>query len=173
WVSDEEPKAPEEAPQSLGQAPPAPDYVHGPKHPPSPDYVLGPEYPDYVVPSDDEVPIKDQPLPADASPTALSLGYIADSDPKEDPDEDSDDDPEEDPADYPTDGGDEEEEEFSRDDVDDEDEVEEHLGPTDSSTIPIDDPVLSAEETEPFKTDESAPIPPSPRLRRAGISVRL
>ncbi|GKG67337.1 hypothetical protein Tco_0735807, partial [Tanacetum coccineum] len=51
------------------------------------------------------------PLPADASPTSLSLGYIADSDPEEDPKEDPEDDPEEDPADYPVDRGDEEEEE--------------------------------------------------------------
>ncbi|GJZ93131.1 hypothetical protein Tco_0665196 [Tanacetum coccineum] len=144
WVSDEEPKAPEEAPQSPRQAPPSLDYVHGLEHPPSSYYVSGPKYPNYVAPSDDEVPIKDQPLPADALPTALSSDYIVDSDPKEDPDEDLEDDPEDDPADYPTDRGDEEEEEFSGDD-----------------------------ETEPFKTDESAPIPPSHRLRRAGISVRL
>ncbi|GJS15130.1 hypothetical protein Tco_0409602 [Tanacetum coccineum] len=36
--------------------------------------------------------MKDQPLSADASPTALSPGYIADSDPEEDKE-----DPEEDP----------------------------------------------------------------------------
>ncbi|GJS77603.1 hypothetical protein Tco_0727484, partial [Tanacetum coccineum] len=106
WVSDEDPEAP-------ADAPPSPDYVSGPEHPPSKDYVLGPEepeqtplssdyvpeleYPEYLVPSDVEAPIEDQPLPDDASPAALSPGYIADSDPKEDP--------EEDPADYPTDGG--------------------------------------------------------------------
>ncbi|GKB85720.1 hypothetical protein Tco_0957992, partial [Tanacetum coccineum] len=100
WVSDAEPEA---APQSPEQAPPSPDYVSGPEHPPSPDYVPGPEYPEYVAPSDDEIPVEDQPLPVDSSPTALSLGYVADSDPKEDP--------EEDPADYPAYGGDEEEEE--------------------------------------------------------------
>ncbi|GJT16865.1 hypothetical protein Tco_0875571 [Tanacetum coccineum] len=51
--------------------------------------------------SDEEVegPMKDQPLSADASPTALSPGYIADSDPEEDKE-----DPEEDPADHPADG---------------------------------------------------------------------
>ncbi|GJX91462.1 putative reverse transcriptase domain-containing protein [Tanacetum coccineum] len=91
-----------------GKAPPSPDYMPGPEHPPSPDYVPGPEhppssdyslkpeYPEYVVPSDDEAqsaPIKDQPLPADASPTALSPGYVADSDPSEE-------DPEEDPAEF-------------------------------------------------------------------------
>ncbi|GJZ99035.1 hypothetical protein Tco_0671586, partial [Tanacetum coccineum] len=31
-----------------------------------------------------EEPMKDQPLSADASPTALSPGYIADSNPEED-----------------------------------------------------------------------------------------
>nr|GFC00475.1 hypothetical protein [Tanacetum cinerariifolium] len=37
----------------------------------------------------------DQPLPADALPTALSPGYIVDSDPEEDEE-----DPEEDPVDH-------------------------------------------------------------------------
>ncbi|GJV40343.1 hypothetical protein Tco_1418783 [Tanacetum coccineum] len=44
-------------------------------------------------------PMTDQPLSAYASPTALSPGYIADSDPEEDKE-----DPEEDPADHPADG---------------------------------------------------------------------
>ncbi|GJW96262.1 hypothetical protein Tco_0178070 [Tanacetum coccineum] len=145
--------------------PPSPNYVPGPEHPPSPDYVPGPEYPGYLIPSYDEVLIKDQSLPADASTTALSLGYVADSD------------PEEDPADYPIDVGYEEEEEFYEDDADDKDEEdaseeEEHLDPANSSTIPIDDPIPSTEETEPFETDESAPTPPSPRLSRARRSVR-
>ncbi|GKE81332.1 hypothetical protein Tco_1551332, partial [Tanacetum coccineum] len=38
WVSDEEPKAPKEAP-------PSSYYVPGPEHPPSPDYVPSPEHP--------------------------------------------------------------------------------------------------------------------------------
>ncbi|GJR45671.1 hypothetical protein Tco_1313774 [Tanacetum coccineum] len=46
-----------------------------------------------------EGPMKDQPLSVDASPTALSPGYIADSDPEEDKK-----DTEEDPADHPADG---------------------------------------------------------------------
>nr|GFB02168.1 reverse transcriptase domain-containing protein [Tanacetum cinerariifolium] len=45
-----------------------------------------------------EAPIEDQPLPVDASPTALLPGYIADSNPEEDEE-----DPEEDLADYPAD----------------------------------------------------------------------
>ncbi|GJS16253.1 hypothetical protein Tco_0410725 [Tanacetum coccineum] len=53
------------------------------------------------IASDEELegPMKDQPLSADASPTALSPGYIANSDPEEDKE-----DPEEDPADHPADG---------------------------------------------------------------------
>ncbi|GKG64811.1 hypothetical protein Tco_0665685, partial [Tanacetum coccineum] len=42
------------------------------------------EYPEYLVPLEDEAPMKDQPLPADASPAALSPGYVPDSDPEED-----------------------------------------------------------------------------------------
>ncbi|GJV47983.1 hypothetical protein Tco_1438195 [Tanacetum coccineum] len=61
--------------------------------------------------------IKDQLLPADASPIALSSDYISDSDPEEDDEED----PEEDPADYPADGGDNDDKESSDDDNDDDD----------------------------------------------------
>ncbi|GJU54437.1 hypothetical protein Tco_1228151 [Tanacetum coccineum] len=78
--------------------PPSPDYVPGPEHPSSPDYVPGPEhppspieipyvpepeYPKYLVPSEDEAPMEDQPLPIDASPVALSPGYVPNSDPEE------------------------------------------------------------------------------------------
>ncbi|GJT54061.1 hypothetical protein Tco_0989115 [Tanacetum coccineum] len=57
---------------------------------------------DIIISSDEELeaPIEDQPLSADASPTALSSGYIADSDPEEDEEG-----PEEDPADRPANGG--------------------------------------------------------------------
>ncbi|GKF19912.1 hypothetical protein Tco_0068550 [Tanacetum coccineum] len=51
-------------------ASPSSDYVPGPEHPPSPvevPYVPDPEYPEYLVPSDDEAPMEDQTLPADAS----------------------------------------------------------------------------------------------------------
>ncbi|GJT13597.1 hypothetical protein Tco_0860639 [Tanacetum coccineum] len=214
WVSDDEP----EAPQSLEQAPPSPDYMPGPEHPPSPDYVPGlehppsldyvpdpeyseylvpsddegpnedleedpagyladggyddddeeeeesfenyvpgPEYPEYLVPSDDEVPIEDQPLPADASPTTLSSGYLADSDPEEDPKEDL--------AEYPADGGGDEDDDDDDDkeEEEEEEEEEEHLALADSTT----------KDTKAFKTVESAPTPPrSPRLRRARIFVR-
>ncbi|GKE23850.1 hypothetical protein Tco_1435362, partial [Tanacetum coccineum] len=158
-------------------APPSPDYMPDPKHPPSPvevPYVPEPEYPEYLVPSDAEAPLEDQPLPADASPIALSPGYVADSDPDEDPEED----PEEDHVNYPADGGDGDDEPFDDDDddtddededpfedEDDDEEDEEHLDPANSSAIPIVDPVPSARDTEAFETDESAPIPRSPQTK--------
>ncbi|GJS90912.1 hypothetical protein Tco_0773548 [Tanacetum coccineum] len=160
WRADEEPS---------NGAPPSPDYVPGPEHPPSPDYVPDPEhpppptnvpyvpypeYPEYLVPSDDETPMEDQPLLVDASP----------------PSDDDDDD----------DTNDEDEEPFEEED--DDDKEEEHLAPADSSAIPVVDLVPSDRDTEAFKTDESAPIPRSPqtnipfsqiRLRRAQKTVKL
>ncbi|GJZ45255.1 ribonuclease H-like domain-containing protein [Tanacetum coccineum] len=116
----------------------------------------------YLVPSDAEAPIEDQPLPDDALPTSLSPGYVAESDPKEDPEEN----PEEDPAEYPSDEGED------GDDEEDE-EAEDHLALVDYTALHIVDPISSAKDTEAFETDESAPTPPrSPRLRRAGISVQ-
>ncbi|GKC71059.1 hypothetical protein Tco_1116942, partial [Tanacetum coccineum] len=74
---------------------------------------------------DEILPAEEQPLPAAASPTADSPGYVPESDPEEELEED-DEDPEEDPADYPADrhDDDEEEEEPSGDDADNEDEDE-------------------------------------------------
>ncbi|GJW78659.1 hybrid signal transduction histidine kinase M [Tanacetum coccineum] len=119
-----------------------------------------------VIPSDEELeaPIEDQPLPADASPTALSPGYIADFDPEEDEE-----DPEEDPADHPVDGGDNDDNESSDDDDDDDDvvkdeedeEEEEHLArPTLLLYLYM---ILSpqAKDTKAIKTDESASTPPT------------
>ncbi|GJR16770.1 hypothetical protein Tco_0965297 [Tanacetum coccineum] len=114
---------------------------------------------------------EEQPLPAAASPTAQSPDYVPESDPEEDPEEDDDEDPEEDPADYPADGGDDgdDEDEPSNDDEDeevdieaDDEEEEEHPAPADSTTValPAIDQAPSAEETEPFETDESAATPP-------------
>ncbi|GKC71718.1 hypothetical protein Tco_1117601 [Tanacetum coccineum] len=155
WVSDEEPEAPEEALQSPEQAPPSPEYMPGLEHSPSPDYVPGLEYSEYLVPSDDEVPIEDQPLPADASPTALSSGYVADSDLEEDPKED----PEEDPADYLADGGDDDDDDEKEEG--EEEEEDKHLAPTHSTTLHAIDHIPSAEDTKAFETDESVPtLPP-------------
>nr|GEU51397.1 hypothetical protein [Tanacetum cinerariifolium] len=171
--------------------PPSLDYVPRPEHPPSPDYVPSlehppslvnvpePEYPKYLVPSGDEAPIEDQHLPADASPTALSPGYVADSDSEEDLKEDPKEDHADYPADYPADEGDgdvkpsdgddddddtnDEDEEASKDEDDDEEE-EEHLALTYSSVVPVVDPVPSPGDTKAFKTDESAPTPRLPQI---------
>ncbi|GJS23482.1 putative reverse transcriptase domain-containing protein [Tanacetum coccineum] len=99
--------------------------------------------------SDEELeePMEDQPLPTDASPTALSLGYIADSDLEEDEE-----DPKDDPADHPVNGGDNDDNESSDDDDDDDDikkdeedeEDEEYLALADPSVVPIDDLVPSS-----------------------------
>ncbi|GJR20313.1 hypothetical protein Tco_0968840 [Tanacetum coccineum] len=162
------------------QAPPSPDYVPGPEEPeqapPSPDYVPGPEH------ADDEIVAEDQPYAEDAHHNALSPNYVPKSDPEADPEEDGDEDPEEDPVDYPTDGGDDgdDEEGSSEDDdvdieADDDEEEEEHLASADSIVValPATDQAPSAEETEPFETDEStATPPPHPAYRvTARISI--
>nr|GFC46350.1 hypothetical protein [Tanacetum cinerariifolium] len=87
-----------------------------------------------------------------------------------------DEDPEEDPVDYPADGGDDgiDEEESLDDDEDEEDdemdveadeeeeEEEEHPAPADFVVVAptATDQASSAEETEPFETDESTATPP-------------
>nr|GFA18910.1 putative reverse transcriptase domain-containing protein [Tanacetum cinerariifolium] len=81
-------------------------------------------------------PIEDQSLPADASPTALSPGYVVDSDPKKDEK-----DLKEDPADYPADRENNDDDESSNDDENDDDvekdeedkKEEDHLAPADPS----------------------------------------
>nr|GFD49454.1 hypothetical protein [Tanacetum cinerariifolium] len=57
--------------------------------------------------------MEDQPLPVDASPTALSPGYVVDSDPKK-----HEKDPKEDHAYYTTDRGNNDDDESSNDDDD-------------------------------------------------------
>nr|GFD44217.1 hypothetical protein [Tanacetum cinerariifolium] len=92
-------------------------------------------------------PMEDQPLPIDASPTALSPGYVVNSDPKKDEK-----DLKEDPAYYPVDRGDNDDYESFNDDDDDDDvekddedkEEEEHLAPADPSDVSTDDLVPSS-----------------------------
>ncbi|GJV67239.1 hypothetical protein Tco_1482748 [Tanacetum coccineum] len=140
--------------------------------PPSPDYVPGPEYPEYLAPSDPEIPVEDQPYAADASATALSLGYITDYDPE--------DESEYGPTDYPANEGDDDDDDSSRDDADDEDEEEaseedeEHLAPANSTGVSLAvDLVPSAEETEPFKTDDSTATPPPPPAYRTTFRMSV
>ncbi|GKE60999.1 hypothetical protein Tco_1511366 [Tanacetum coccineum] len=155
---------------ALEQVPPSPEYVPNPME--LEDhvllYILEPISLEYLSLSDDDIIVDNQPLPVDASPVALSPGYIADSDTEEDEE-----DPEEDPTNYPTDGGDDDDDESSDDDDDDDDEKEdkeerEHLAPANStvvSSLAIDH-APSAEEIEPFETDESAATPPLPPTYR-------
>ncbi|GKF35238.1 hypothetical protein Tco_0108438, partial [Tanacetum coccineum] len=98
--------------------------------------------------------------------TALSPGYITDSDPEDDPKEDSEDDPEEDPTDFLADRGDDEEEESFRNDADDEDDEE-------ASEEEDDD---DEEEDHLTLTNSSPTLLPyllmirSPQLRRQNLS---
>nr|GEY04039.1 hypothetical protein [Tanacetum cinerariifolium] len=159
------------------RAPPSPDYVPDPEHLPSPveiPYILEPEYLEYVEPSDDEAPLEDQPLPADASPIAASPDYVADSDMEENPEED----PEDDQADYTIDGGNGDDEPSNDDDDDDtddedpkeepfedeEDDNKEDENPAliDSSAIPIVDHLLLAGDTKALEVDETTHAPGSP-----------
>ncbi|GJU89974.1 hypothetical protein Tco_1302397 [Tanacetum coccineum] len=156
--------------------PPSPDYVHGPEHPPSPvevPYVPKPEYPEYLVPSDSEAPLEDQPLPADASPIALSPGYMADSDLDKDLEEDL----EEDHADYPADREDDDDEPSDDDDDDtddedeepfkdeDDDEEEEHLALTHlrkvRKSVRLEPPMSPSMEAR-IAEYTTVPTPPSP-----------
>ncbi|GJS97150.1 hypothetical protein Tco_0804118 [Tanacetum coccineum] len=151
----------EAAQQALEQAPPTLEYVSDPME--LVDHVLmyvpEPDYPEYLAPSNDDILVEDQPLPADASPVALSPSYIADSNPKEDEE-----DHEKDPADDDESSDDNDD----NDNVEEDEEEEEHLAPTDSTAVasPAVDHVPSAEETEPFETDESAATPPQPPAYR-------
>nr|GFC31757.1 hypothetical protein [Tanacetum cinerariifolium] len=170
-----------------------PDYVPGPKHPPSPTempYVPEPEYPEYLEPSNDEAPLEDQPLPANASPITASPDYVANSDLEEDPEEDL----EDDQADYPADGGDGDDEPSDNDDDDDtnnedpeeepfeedDEEEEEYLASVDSFAVPIVDSVLPARDTEALEANEPTYALGSPIsipfsqtcLRRARKTVR-
>nr|GFC73269.1 hypothetical protein [Tanacetum cinerariifolium] len=82
----------------------------------------------------------------DASPNAQSPEYVPESDFEAHPEDDDDKDLEEDPVDYLADGGDDDDDEegSSEDDEDDDMDIE----------------APSAEETEPFETDEFAATPP-------------
>ncbi|GJZ10692.1 putative reverse transcriptase domain-containing protein [Tanacetum coccineum] len=93
-----------------------------------------------------------------------------------DPEEDSRDESEDGPTDYRADGGDNDDDNDDSfgDDADDEDEEEaseqeekededEHLASADSTIVsPTIHPIPSAEDTEPFETDEFAATPPPP-----------
>ncbi|GJQ95997.1 hypothetical protein Tco_0007136 [Tanacetum coccineum] len=105
---------------------------------------------------------EEQPLPAAASPTADSPGYVPESDPEKELEED-DEDPEEDPVDYPTDrdNDDDEEEEEEEDEDEDEDEEEEHPAPTDF--VP---PVRRMTARISIRDEPSISLPPREEVER-------
>ncbi|GKF20143.1 hypothetical protein Tco_0068781, partial [Tanacetum coccineum] len=157
------------------EAPPSLDYVLGPEHPPSPDYVPGLEGLEQVPLSLDYVPERV------AKVLALSPGYVADSN------------PEEDPADYPVDGGDDDDDESFDDDDDDDDdkeeeqeafeddeeEEEEYPALADSSVIPVDDHDICQPQTprsaatEALITVVAAALPLSPPPSRLTLLSSL
>ncbi|GJS28117.1 putative ribonuclease H-like domain-containing protein [Tanacetum coccineum] len=136
----------------------------------------------HLEPMDYEFPeplhARGPPYAEDASPIAQSPDYVPESDPEADPEEDGDEDPEEDPIDYPADGGDDGDDEMDieededddmdieADEEDEDDEMdveideEEHLAPAYPVVVALPATAPSAEETEPFETDESAATPP-------------
>ncbi|GKD42793.1 hypothetical protein Tco_1267438 [Tanacetum coccineum] len=144
-----------------------------PVDPPSSDYMFGPKEPK-------QAPLlPDYPYVAVDSPVALSPGYIANSDPEEDPKDES----EDGPTDYLVNGGDDDDDDddSSGDDADDEDEEEasneeeeeeEHLAPADSTAaaslvIPsLSFPVSSPLTTSPTYAEATL------GFRAAGIRLR-
>nr|GEV49077.1 hypothetical protein [Tanacetum cinerariifolium] len=120
---------------------------------------------------------EEQPLSPVASPTAESLGYVAESDPEEDPEEYEEDEVKDSLVDYPMDGGDDGDDDddgnssgYDADDKDedneDEEEEEEHLALADSTVvIPVDELVSLPEGTEPT-------IPP-PSTNTTTIGARI
>ncbi|GKC03737.1 hypothetical protein Tco_0995347 [Tanacetum coccineum] len=156
----------------------------GQAHPLSPAYLPGPmELDEHVplyalelehhVPSDDDSQAEDQPYAEDASPTAESPGYIADSDPMED-------DTDTDSIDYPNETGTDEEDE----DEDPEEYPNKEHEPEDEDAKE-DESSEDSDETGPFEENETAATRPPPRspqtripfsqtrLRRAQKTVRL
>ncbi|GKC60605.1 hypothetical protein Tco_1088203 [Tanacetum coccineum] len=110
------------------QAPQSLDYMPGPEEPQSPpplDFVPESMYPKYMPLEDEILLAKEQPLPAAASPTAYSPGYVPESDPEEEPEADDDDEEEEEPSGDDADDEDEDEDK-------DEEEEEEHPSLADS-----------------------------------------
>nr|GEX08902.1 hypothetical protein [Tanacetum cinerariifolium] len=129
---------------------------------PSPDYIPGPEEPQTPPAPQDEDEHQllfiqphdlDFPLPPVVSPTAESLGYVAESDPEEDPK-----DYEEDEA---QDGPDE--------DNEDEDEEEEHLAPADAAVVIHIDELISVSLPPKAEVEILLAMPtPSPSPPSAG-----
>ncbi|GKF37235.1 hypothetical protein Tco_0113993, partial [Tanacetum coccineum] len=143
-----------------GQAPPlSPAYVPDPieldEHVPV--YVLEPEHLKHHVPSDDDIQVEDQPYAEDASPTAESPRYVADSDLlEEDTDEDS--------INYPDEPKDDDEDPEEDDEEDPEEDPSEEHELEDEDTKE-EEPSEGSDETKLFEEDETTVTPPPPRHR--------
>ncbi|GJR91657.1 hypothetical protein Tco_0215668 [Tanacetum coccineum] len=139
------------------QAPPSPDYIPDPEEPQSPpllDFVPEPMYPEYMPLKDEILLAEEQPLPAAASPTADSPGYVPESDPEEEPEDDDDEEEEEEPSGDDADDEDEDEDE-------DEEEEEEHPAPADS--VP---PVHRMTARISIRDEPSISLPPREEVER-------
>ncbi|GKC39314.1 hypothetical protein Tco_1051698 [Tanacetum coccineum] len=104
------------------------------------------------------LPAEEQPLPAAASPTTNSPGYVPESDPEEEPEEDNED-PEEDPADYPADRDDDDDD----DEDEDEDEEEEEEHPALADSVP---PVHRMTARISIRDEPSISLPPREEVER-------
>ncbi|GJZ80554.1 hypothetical protein Tco_0645548, partial [Tanacetum coccineum] len=172
-ISDGDPEEPQTPPVPQDEDEREPMFIQA--H--DPDYVPEPMYPEYIPLEDEHVfPVEEQLLPPVDSPTAESPGYVAESDPKEDPKKYEDDETEDGLVDYPMDGGDDGDDDdgnSSGDDADDEDEdeeEEEHPNPADSTVVvPTVEHVSLPEGTEPVIPPPSIDI----STTRARITIRL
>nr|GFA33660.1 hypothetical protein [Tanacetum cinerariifolium] len=110
--------------------------------PHDPDFVPEPIYPEYIPLEDEHIlPAEEQPLPPVVSPTAESPGYVAESDPEQDP----------------------EEYEEDEDDKDEEEEEEEHLASADSVVVISIDELTSISLPPEVEVERLLAIPtPSP-----------
>nr|GEY66113.1 reverse transcriptase domain-containing protein [Tanacetum cinerariifolium] len=115
-------------------------------------YVLEPEYPKYLKTPADDIVVEDQPHADNDVPTALSPGYIADSDPEEDLEEDP------------------KEEDLEEEDFEEEDPKEEE---SDDNAASKKEPSEGSDDAEPSKEDETGVTPPPSRLHGERISIYL
>ncbi|GKG23185.1 hypothetical protein Tco_0388488, partial [Tanacetum coccineum] len=128
-----------------------------------PVYVPELEHPEYLVPSDDDMHVEDQPYADDVSPITDSPGYIADLDSiEEDTDEDS--------IDYPDEPEDDDEDLEEDDDEDPEEDPKED--PNEEHELEDEDtkekePSEGFDEPEPFEEEDGARISVRPQTPMA------
>nr|GEY08767.1 hypothetical protein [Tanacetum cinerariifolium] len=158
----------EAALQAIEQvAPPlSPAYLHDPieldEHVPV--YVPKLKYPEYLEPPAEDIIAEDQPHADDVVPTALSPGYIVDSDPKEDPKGYP---KEEENADY---ANETKKKDPKEEDPEEEDPEEEE---SDDNAASEEESLKGFDDTEPSEEDETTVTPPPSRLCGAVAAALL